>query len=95
MAIVEHLHKMKKQGSCLAVRIITGEYAVPLGVWVTTETTRKALNNKPIEFSNMKLMLKYAKLLMKKKFGFDLDNILKNSILLGNMRQQSKLTQFL
>ena len=34
MAITEHLHQIKKQSSCLAIRVITGEYAMPLGVWV-------------------------------------------------------------
>lgn len=95
MAIAEHLDKVKKQGSCLAIRVITGEYAVPLGVWVTTSAARKALKNRPIEFSSMELMLEYAKILIKKKFGCDIDNILKESILLKSIKQQSKLTQFL
>jgi hypothetical protein len=95
MAIAEHLDRVKRQGSCLAIRLITDEYAMPLGVWVTTEATRKALNNKSIGFSSMELMLKYAKIFIKKKFNFDLEIILKNSILLRNMKQQSKLTQFL
>ncbi|MFC1697216.1 hypothetical protein ACFL1H_02705, partial [Nanoarchaeota archaeon] len=90
MATAEHLKKLKKQASCLVIRVITGEYACPLGVWVTTSSARKALENKPIKFSSMKLMLTYAEKLIKKKFNFDISNILKKSILLKNLKQQSK-----
>jgi hypothetical protein len=94
LPILEKLSQLKRQGSILALRFITGEYAVPLGVWVVREATRKALNNKPIEFSDRELMLKYAKNLIKKKFNYDLDNLLKNSIILRNIRDQTKLTKF-
>ena len=86
---------MKKQGSVLALRFITGDYTLPLGVWITREAARKAMQSKPIEFSSKELMLEYAKKLAKKKFGFDLDGILKNSVLLRDMKQQSKLVKFL
>lgn len=95
MAILEKLEQLKRQGSILVLRFITGEYAVPLGVWVTREATRKALENKPIKFSSKELMLRYAQLLIKRKFNFDLDKLLKNSIILKNITQQSKLSQFL
>lgn len=92
--ILEKLSQLKRQGSILALRFITGEYAVPLGVWVVREATRKALDNKPIEFSDRELMIRYAKNLIKKKFNYDLDNLLKNSIILRNIRDQTKLTKF-
>lgn len=95
LGIAEKLTKSKRQASVLALRFITGEYAVPLGVWCVREATRKALKNKPIEFASKELMLNYAKILIKRKFNFDLDKILKNSILLKNMRQQTKLARFL
>jgi len=95
LAILEKLNKMKRQGSCLALRFVTGDYTLPLGVWVTREAARKAMNSKPIEFSSKELMLIYANKLIKRKFGFDVDIYLKKSVLLKEMKNQSKLAQFL
>ncbi len=94
LAIVEKLEKMKKQSSILALRFITGEYAVPLGVWVVREAVRKVMKNGPIEFVSKELMLKYATLLIKKKFSYDVNNLFKNSILLKNLKNQKKLSSF-
>jgi hypothetical protein len=95
IAILEKLENIKKQGSVLCLRFITGEYSIPLGVWVVREATRKALENKPLEFASKELMLRYAELLIKKKFNFDLNKIIKDSVILKNMKEQSKLDQFL
>ena len=86
---------MKRQSSVLCLRFITGEYAVPLGVWVVREAVRKALESKPLHFGDRDLMMKYAKSLIHKKFGFNLDNITKHSILLKELKAQRKLTSFL
>lgn len=95
LAIAEHLAGIKRQASCLALRFITDEYAVPLGVWVTREATRKALQNKPIEFSSKELLLNYAAAKIKKSFNYDIDEMLHKSILLKEMREQSRLSGFL
>jgi len=95
LAALEKLNEMRKQGSVLALRFITGDYTLPLGVWVTREAARKSMNLKPIEFSSKELMLEYAKKLVKKKFNFNIDNILNQSMLLKNIKQQSKLIKFL
>jgi hypothetical protein len=95
LAIAEHLKKIRKQASVLAIRIITGEYAAPLGVWVTREATRKSMASKPIDFSSKELMLNYATSFVKTKFGYSIDNILRESKLLKNLSQQKKLTHFL
>ncbi len=94
LSIVEKLEKTKRQSSVLALRFITGEYAVPLGVWVVREAVRKAMKNRPIEFASKELMLNYARLLIKKKFNYDVNNLLKNSILLRNIKHQTKLNKF-
>jgi len=94
LALLEKLKKMKRQASCLVLRFVTDEYSVPLGVWVTREAARKALSSKSINFSNKELMLKYALLLAKKKFNIELSEILKQSILLRNIKEQKKLTSF-
>ncbi|HLD18951.1 MAG TPA: hypothetical protein VJB90_02990 [Candidatus Nanoarchaeia archaeon] len=95
LVAAEHLAGIKKQGSVLALRFITDEYAVPLGVWVTREATRKALANKPVEFSSKELMLQYAAMKIKKQFNFDISHLLANSVLLRELRTQSKLSGFL
>jgi len=95
LASLEKLNEMKKQGSVLALRFVTGDYTLPLGVWVTREAARKSMQSKRIEFSSKELMMDYAKKLIKKKFNFDLGQILKNSTILKNIKQQSKLIKFI
>ena len=95
MGILEKLKEIKKQASVLALRFITDEYTMPLGVWCTREAARKAVANKAIEFSSKELLINYAKALIKKKFGYNVEYILKNSILLKNIKEQKKLQQFL
>jgi hypothetical protein len=95
LPILEKLKGMKRQASVLCLRFITGEYAVPLGVWVVREAVRKAMSSKPLHFADKSLMMKYANALIKKKFGFNLDNITKYSILLKEIKTQRKLTSFI
>ncbi len=92
LALAEHMANQKRQGSVVALRFITDEYVLPLGVWVTREATRKSLANKPIQFASKNLMLNYAKALAKRKFGVELDSVLKNSWLLK--RQESSLNKW-
>jgi DNA repair protein NreA len=94
LAVLEKLNTMKRQGSVLAIRFITGDYTLPLGVFVTREAARKGLQDRPIIFSTRELMLKYSKLLTKKKFNIDLENILKKSFLLNDIRSQLKLVDY-
>ncbi|MBU0470949.1 MAG: hypothetical protein KKA62_03455 [Nanoarchaeota archaeon] len=94
LAALEKMKELKRQGSVLALRFITTEYNVPLGVWVTREAARKSLQGRAITFSDEKLMLQYARLLILKKFGFELDQLLKESKLLKNKKQQKKLSEF-
>ncbi|MBW3003461.1 hypothetical protein KY337_02775 [Candidatus Woesearchaeota archaeon] len=94
LAVLEKLRRVKKQASVLVLRFITGEYAVPLGVWVTREAARKAMESRGLEFASRELMLKYAWALIKKKFGFDVNEILQSSIMLKDIKSQSKLKQF-
>lgn len=94
LAMLEKMKELKRQSSCLALRFISSEYNIPLGVWVTREAARKALSEKPIIFSDKELMLNYAKILIKKKFGFELEFLLKESKLLKNIKVQRKLEEF-
>jgi hypothetical protein len=94
LAVLEKLSKMKRQASVLCIRVITPEYYAPLGVWVVREATRKALSKKPIVFSNKELMLRYAEIMLKKKFNIELNSILKESTLFREIRQQKSLKSF-
>ncbi|MBN2458506.1 hypothetical protein JXB31_05235 [Candidatus Woesearchaeota archaeon] len=93
LAVLEKLKSMKRQAGVLVLRVITGEYAVPLGVWVTREAARKALSEKPLRFSSLELLLKYAKALCKKKFGMEA-KLLDSSKVLKEVTQQRKLGEF-
>ena len=87
MALAEHMLNVKRQNSVLALRFITDEYVLPLGVWVTREATRKALENKPIKFGSKELMLTYAEQLARKKFGVEIAPLLQKSKLLKEKQQ--------
>jgi hypothetical protein len=67
---------------------------LPLGVWVVREASRKAMLSQPIEFASRDLMIEYAKKLVKQRFGYELDGLLVSSILLKNLKTQSKLSRF-
>ena len=59
------------------------------------EAVRKSLSSKPLEFGSKELMLEYVKKLVKKKFNYDVGNLLDKSIVLRNMKAQAKLSAFL
>ena len=94
LPVLEKMKETKRQGSCLALRFITKEYTVPLGVWVCREAARISLSSKPIYFASKELLLAYATELIPKKLGFDLDLLLKESKLLHEKKQQMKLSAF-
>ena len=85
---------MRRQGMVVALRFITDEYTMPLGVWVTRQAARGALEGKGIEFSSKELMLDYAEKLVKKKFNADAGFLLNKSMLLKSIKTQKKLAAF-
>jgi len=89
LAIAEQLCRLKKQASCLALRFVTDEYTVPLGVWVTREATRNAMNTAPRFFSSRDDLLRYAKTFVHQRFGLDGDKLLARSKLLRAQAQRS------
>ena len=95
LAALEKLKEMKRQSSILALRFITDDYTMPLGVWVTRESSRKAVASKPIEFSSKELMLEYTKKLIKRKFNYNADYLLNSSKLIRGIKQQTKLEKFI
>jgi len=95
LAILEKLKEIKRQASVLALRFITDEYTMPLGVFVTREATRKAVHNNPLEFASKELMFKYAAHLIKRKFNYNVGHLLSSSMLMRGIKQQTKLARFI
>jgi len=95
LGVLENLRDMKRQGSCLVLRFVTGDYLVPLGVWVVREAVRKVMKSKPLTFSSKELLMSYAKAVAKRKFNCDIEPILKRSKLLADVNLQSKLIRYL
>ncbi|MEK6916398.1 MAG: hypothetical protein AABW92_01515 [Nanoarchaeota archaeon] len=94
LGILEYLKNKKRQSSVLALRFITDEYYMALGVWVVRQATRHALESETIGFASKELMLNYAHLLIKKKFSFDVKTLINQSVLLKEIKQQTKLSSF-
>ena len=95
ISLLEKIKKNKRQSSCIALRFITDEYKIPLGVWICRESSRKSLNTIPITFSSQELMFKFAESLIKNKFGFDIHQLLSKSKLLKEKKQQTRLNNFI
>ncbi len=94
IAVLEGMLAAKRQGAALTLRFISDEYWAPLGVWVVREAARNSMRSKPITFASKELMLQYARDLVKRKFGYDVDEIFKTSKLLENLRGQMRLKKF-
>jgi len=94
LAILETLRKLKKQATVIAFRFITPEYSAPLGVWVTRESARKALNKKPLEFNSKSKTLDLSKRIVNDEFNFDLNIFLNKSVILKKINHQKKIFDF-
>jgi hypothetical protein len=94
LAILEHLKRNKRKSTVLALRFITDEYWMPLGVWVVREATRKALANKPLKLNSKEEVLRYIELFIRRKFSFKFDDIKSKSKLIKNLMMQKKLFEF-
>ncbi len=94
LPILDRLHAAKRQASVLALRFITDEYAIHLGVWVVREATRNAMLAKPLVFSSRELMEKYVTALLLKRFGVNAQHFFTASILLRRLSTQRKLSAF-
>lgn len=89
--ILEHLKKIRRQASCLVIRFETPEYTKPLGVWVVGVAAENALENNYLQFNSLEEMLNYTKNKIINRFRVDISKFLQNSILLKNLKTQTKL----
>ena len=94
LAILEKLKMLKRKASIIALRFITPSYYMPLGVFVTREATRKALKNEPRNFNSFEEMLNYTNILIKSKFQFDINQIIKKSKLIKEIKTQKRLSNY-
>lgn len=54
LAVIEYLHRIRRQARVIGFREIHEGYTIPLGVWVVRETARNAFRSKPARFSTLK-----------------------------------------
>ena len=94
LPILQYLDGIKRQSSVLVLRFVLPEYDVPLGVWVCRNSVRKSLSSEPTYFKNEDEMLKFIGELMIKNFRFDINPILKQSMLLQMVKTQMKLNKW-
>ena len=90
---VQH-KELKKQASILAVRFETPEYSAPLGVFVVRQAARKTLANDFLKFENKENMINHVITEVKNKFKHDISDLIKNSRLIRNLKNQMKLNSF-
>ncbi len=93
LGVLEHLTKIKRQASCLVIRFETPEYNIPLGVFVVRNAARKTLTSNPLIFNTKEEMLNKLSELIKARFNYNVDNVLKESKLLKSLTQK-KLSSF-
>ena len=90
LPIIEYLNSIKRQGSIFAIRIETPSYWAALGVWVVRESVRKALQNK-MKFDSKEEIIESAKKIGKIKYNFDINELIKRSKLLNQIKTQKNL----
>lgn len=89
LAVAEHLQKQKKQASTIVFREAYPGY-IPLGVWDVRESVRKALQQKPAEFSTLKESLSH----INKKLYLPMYKYINQSQVLRNYRTQRTLKNY-
>ncbi len=89
ISVLEYLKNIKRQASCLVIRIVTKEYTNPLGVWVVREAVKKACGKKHLIFSDSNLLIMYARAKCK-QFGIKYDEMIgKKSRLIASLKQRA------
>lgn len=94
LSLLEHFKEKKIQARALLLRFVTSEYNMPLGVWVTGRAVKTTLQTQEYAFENRKDALAFARTLILRKFGYNIDNLLTKSKLLKETKEQQTLTHF-
>lgn len=94
LAVAEKMVGKKRQNTALVLRFITDEYKLPLGVWVCRESARIALSSKGVVFATREEMMSYVAQLVQDNFGFDVQELFRESVILKEKKVQRRLGEF-
>ena len=94
LPILEYLESIKRQASVLVIRLETPSYWAALGVWVVRESVRKAIKNGVRLFDSREGLLESVKKIAKIKYDFDAHQILNQSKLLLQIKNQRNLGEW-
>ncbi|MBT3405390.1 hypothetical protein HN832_00110 [archaeon] len=94
LPILEYLESIKRQASVLVIRLETPSYWAALGVWVVRESVRKAIKNGVRLFDSREELLESVKKIAKIKYDFDAHQILNQSKLLLQIKNQRNLGEW-
>jgi len=81
-AVIEYLHRIKRQARVVGFREIHEGYTIPLGVWVVRETARNAFRSEPLKFQTLREALSH----INSKLRLDAAEFVKRSRILGQKR---------
>lgn len=81
LAVLEYLHRIKRQATVISIREITPEYTIPAGVWVVREAARNAMAQNPTKLASKADLLDY----LKRKLRRPVSDIITKSKLLGQL----------
>jgi len=90
-AVLESLQKMKRQAAALVIREVSEEYYLPVGVWLSRENARQALEKPPRKFTTLKSALTNIQTRLK----IPIAEWILESTLLPKIQQQRKLSDYL
>ena len=90
-AVIEHLRSRECEAQVLALRLITDDYSVPLGVWVVREAARAALSASAITFDSEARLYAFVTEHAKRRYAAGVLELLSGSALRSYRRSQRTL----
>ena len=94
LPILEYLNSIRRQASVLVIRLETPTYWASMGVWVVRESVRKALANGVKKFDSREELIEAAKKVSQVKYKFDPSQIMKQSKLLQQIKEERRLQEW-
>jgi hypothetical protein len=90
LSVAEHLSRRRRKAAALVLREIHPEYVMPVGVWQIREGVREAMKKPAMTFDGIDSALAFACSTMSQSR----QEILRHSRLYGNLRSQTRITDF-
>ena len=94
LSVLEYLRKIKRQASVFIIRFETEEYWANLGVWVTRNCARRAMDSEFISFHTRENALDFMKNSAMNKMKIDVNYVFKRSKLLNMVKEQKGLKDY-